>query len=40
MLRNKYLHVTLVMNFLHDSQFKNEIERNLALTWLFIRAMY
>ena len=40
MLCNKYLHVTLVMNFVNDTQYKDKIESNLALTWLLIRAMY
>jgi hypothetical protein len=34
-LWNRYLHVMLVMNFAHDNEYKNNIESNLALTWLF-----
>jgi hypothetical protein len=36
LLWNKYLHVALVMNFLHDIEYKNK----LALAWRFIWVMY
>jgi hypothetical protein len=39
-ISKQYLNVTLVMDFLHDNKYENEIKSNLAFTWLMLWDMY